>query len=420
MSYETDSELDKLRNENQKAWSEYKETLDEAKNSEDGFSGEQKAKLDRIDDILSANDRAIGHLVQQEKTQSEIDESRREVAEILSKDEKVESDSSEELFRKVANGEVMFSIDDPEKTTVGTRAFVKENGEVRTISMSTDTVPVGLLSEIWRYLSDHSAVRRAGARIIKRKEFSSFKRPRRTGVSTAALISEGGSVGASDPTYSSVQFDPYKYGYLTYYTWEEVKSETVGVIADFVDAAGQALGQATGDIYVTGDGSSKPNGIINAASAGNTALSTDTSTIIGDDLIDWIYSVAPPYRRSSSAAVLMEDATIKAIRKITVPITTSGSQPYAWQPGLDRGEPGTLLGFPVIEEDAFESLGTSSKTLGAFGDWNAFCVVDFGGGVRLDRSDEVGFTTDTVGFRALHSTDSDLMDTNAIKVLTTD
>jgi HK97 family phage major capsid protein len=52
----------------------------------------------------------------------------------------------------------------------------------------------------------------------------------------------------------------------------------------------------------------------------------------------------------------------------------------------------------------------------AYGDFQAYYIRDVGG-FRFERSDDVYFASDEIAFRGVLETDSDLIDTNAIKLL---
>ncbi|MDY0410655.1 phage major capsid protein [Virgibacillus soli] len=51
-----------------------------------------------------------------------------------------------------------------------------------------------------------------------------------------------------------------------------------------------------------------------------------------DEIIDLVYSLKAPYRKN--AVFIMNDATIKAIRKLK-----DGQGQYLWQPSLTAGTP---------------------------------------------------------------------------------
>lgn len=49
---------------------------------------------------------------------------------------------------------------------------------------------------------------------------------------------------------------------------------------------------------------------------------------------------------------------------------------YIWQPGIAAGQPSTLLGFPVHDNESMPAIGSGATPI-AFGNWNrAYTIVD--------------------------------------------
>ena len=89
--------------------------------------------------------------------------------------------------------------------------------------------------------------------------------------------------------------------------------------------AGVALGNAIGSAIVNDNGSSKPNGIMNAASTGKTAAGA--TSVTADELIDLYHSVIPNYRSQANCVWLMNDTTASEIRKLK-----DTTNQYLWTP----------------------------------------------------------------------------------------
>jgi HK97 family phage major capsid protein len=182
--------------------------------------------------------------------------------------------------------------------------------------------------------------------------------------------------------------------------------------------AGRALGNAFGAHAITGDGSSKPRGVVTDATVGKTGLTGDSGgfgdqSVVGegaDQLIDLFHSVIAPYRMSQACRWMMNDTTAGVIRKIK---TTEGQ--YIWQPSVIAGQPDTILGKPVLTDPNVASVGLSAKSV-VFGDFSQY-FVRLAGGIRFERSDEFAFGNDLVTFRCLMRADAALVDlTGAVKV----
>lgn len=158
------------------------------------------------------------------------------------------------------------------------------------------------------------------------------------------------------------------------------------------------FGEIEENAFLNGDGVNKPLGILQVKgitevkSGGTTVASID-----GDDLIDVIYSIKAQYRRNG--AWMMHRDVVKAIRKLK----DSNGQ-YLWQPGLQPGQPATILSYPLMESECFPTPA-SSQPAALFGDWKYYWIVD-----RIDFSVQVLTEKyadyDQVGYKMRKRTDA--------------
>ena len=174
-----------------------------------------------------------------------------------------------------------------------------------------------------------------------------------------------------------------------------------------------------GAAFLSGDGTNKPKGIL----AATMALTGDdvrafgqlqniksgaAGTFAGDNLIDLIYSLKRGYRQNAS--FMMNGLTVAKARKLK---DNDGN--YLWQPGLQQGQPSTLLGHGIEEnEDMPDAVADANAIL--FGDFKrGYTIVDRMG-TRVLRDP---FTNKPyVGFYTTKRVGGMLTDSNAIKVLT--
>jgi HK97 family phage major capsid protein len=224
-----------------------------------------------------------------------------------------------------------------------------------------------------------------------------------------------------------MRLDAYKYGQLVKVSNEAVADTGFPLVEFVAENIGRAVGRITDTQYVSGDGSGDPNGIITAASVGATtggsliALGGGAATAATgnlDALIALQHSVVSSYRQN--AAFVMNDQTAGTVRKVKDGGNgTIGA--YIWtasttlDPVTGNRMPDTIFGDPVYTDVNFGTNGSAVKPV-AYGDWSAYYIRD-SGAFTIERSNERYFDTDEVGFRGLLRTDSDLIDTNAIKVL---
>ncbi len=155
----------------------------------------------------------------------------------------------------------------------------------------------------------------------------------------------------------------------------DVESWLAGEIAtEFARAEGQA--------FVAGNGTNRPKGFLAyATSASDDAvrafgtlqhLATGVSgnfaaTSPQDRLVDLVHALKPAYRQG--AAFVMSSGTLARIRKMK---TTDGD--FIWRPGLEQGQPATLLGYPVIEAQDMPEIGADTLSI-AFGNFKAGYVI---------------------------------------------
>jgi HK97 family phage major capsid protein len=136
--------------------------------------------------------------------------------------------------------------------------------------------------------------------------------------------------------------------------------------------------------------------------------SAAVAAITVDEVMDLFYSLKSPYRKN--AVFVMNDATVKAIRKLK-----DGNGQYLWQASLTAGQPDTILNRPVKTSAYVPNIAASAKTI-AFGDFGYYWVADRQGRA-FQRLNELFAATGQVGFKATQRVDGKLILAEAINVL---
>lgn len=131
-----------------------------------------------------------------------------------------------------------------------------------------------------------------------------------------------------------------------------------------------------GVAFVTGNGTNKPRGLMNYTGTDShpfgpiAEVSTgDASKVTADGLIDLVYDL--PSERTGNARFVMNRKTQGAVRKLKE--STTGN--YIWQPGLQSGQPATLLGFPITELAAMADIASNAVPI-IFGDFSGYLILD--------------------------------------------
>jgi HK97 family phage major capsid protein len=123
---------------------------------------------------------------------------------------------------------------------------------------------------------------------------------------------------------------------------------------------------------MVGDGIGKPQGI--SLGGGGQVTVTTSDAFTAAQLIAMQYSLEEPY--ASNATWLSKRANYGQIRTL---VGSSGDN-FLWQPGLQAGDPPTLLGRPYLSCNDIPTLTSSSDNttkLIYFGDWKkAYTIVD--------------------------------------------
>lgn len=152
----------------------------------------------------------------------------------------------------------------------------------------------------------------------------------------------------------------------------------------------EKMGRFEATAFVNGDGIGKPRGFLTYdpwASEGvfelkkveqyetgvDGAFAADPNG--GDVLLDVIYGLLPQYR--ANANWFMNRLTTKAVRKLK---DTDGA--YLWQPGLQAGQPASLLGYSVASFEDMPDIANNSLSM-AFGDMREHYTVVDRQGIRL-------------------------------------
>lgn len=174
-----------------------------------------------------------------------------------------------------------------------------------------------------------------------------------------------------------------------------------------------------GAAFLSGDGTNKPKGIL----AYTLAATSDASRAFGtiekihsgtagdfdaDDLVKMIYTLKAAYRKASQ--FMMPTLTLFKVRTLK---DLEGN--YMWRPGLEAGQPSTLLGYGIAENEDMPAIASAANAV-IFGDFkSAYTIVDRFG-VRVLRDPYTN--KPNVGFYTTKRVGGMLVDSQAVKVLT--
>ncbi|MGI6487185.1 MAG: phage major capsid protein [Syntrophothermaceae bacterium] len=226
---------------------------------------------------------------------------------------------------------------------------------------------------------------------------------------TASWLDEGEEYEESDSVFGQTSIGAYKLGTMIKVS-DELLNDSVFNIESYISTEfARRIGAKEEESFLVGDGLGKPTGIFNATGGAELGITAGSATALtADEIIDLVYSLKAPYRKNAS--FIMNDATIKAIRKLK-----DGQGQYLWQPSLTAGTPDTLLNRPVYTSAYAPILEAGAKTI-AFGDFGYYWIADRQGR-SFKRLNELYATSGQVGFLGSQRVDGKLILPEAIKVL---
>lgn len=186
----------------------------------------------------------------------------------------------------------------------------------------------------------------------------------------ASWVEESGALVFSDPTFDQKILDAYKLSVAVKVSEELLADNQYDLEGYLIRSFGQAIANAEEEAFLTGDGVSKPTGLLHPTLGGQIGITTAGNAITADEVVDLIYKLKRPYR--AKASFIMADSTLAFLRKLK-----DGTGQYIWSPGLAAGEPDRLLGYPVYTS-AYVPAVAAGQSVIAFGDISNYNIGDRG------------------------------------------
>ncbi|MFG2747206.1 phage major capsid protein, partial [Streptomyces chartreusis] len=319
--------MQQIQDRRNAAWEKAKALLDTAEGEQRDLTAEEEQTYQRINTEINAIDERVKSLLDAEQRSKDADEAFRQ---LLAKPETgpTGGDKKDSDLRRWARGE-MRSIDIAVPTGTSFRDLTKG-----TATAGGNTVPTTFYGQLMAHLIEVSGVMMAGPTVLNTASGETIEVPVTTAHSSAALTAEAAAIAESDPAFAKRTLGAYKYGVLLQASSELLSDTGVDLEGYLAMQAGRALGNAFGVHAITGDGSSKPTGIVTSASTGVTGGAGVAGAFTADNLIDLYFSVIAPYRNSTSCGWMMRDATLGAVRKLK-----DTQNQYLWQPSIQVGAP---------------------------------------------------------------------------------
>ena len=259
-----------------------------------------------------------------------------------------------------------------------------------------------LSRDLVSFLEERIGAVQAGARVIRTAGGADIVLPKVDSFSTPAIVGENATIGRSAPQFSTTTLGAKKVGVLVQASRELLEDAAFPFVPFVVEQATEQIARLMGTEFVVG---TNVTGHLTDASA-NVETVAGTAAVTADELIDIYHAIASPYR--ANASWIINDSTAQAIRKLK-----DGDGQYLWQPGIAAGRPDTILGRPVVTDDAVADMATTAA-FAYFGDLSKAYTVRMVNALDVARSDDFAFDTDLVTWRFVARFDGVLVDEKAI------
>lgn len=222
----------------------------------------------------------------------------------------------------------------------------------------------------------------------------------------AGWIPEGEAVPVADEVFGGLVLSAYKMATSEVLSSEQLEDSFI----NFDAAIGDTLAARIADLeelsFLTGDGGSKPLGLLSQADVGATTEAANTVGI--DDVMELVGSVKSGYQKN--AVLLMNEATLYTLLRIRTAYGRS-----IWQLDPKKALPDKLFKYPIVISNAMPNIASGSKPI-AFGDFSRVLIGDRGRH-HVKRLNEVRAKTDQVEFILTKRVDIKLMDKEALRTL---
>jgi HK97 family phage major capsid protein len=352
--------------------SQMREVLDDAE-KRGGLNAEDSQKIDRLEADIEQRDAAIATAQKVAQRSAEAAEAAGSFAPEVAK-----ASNDADVLRAIARGEVrshefireMRAALTPSSSTVG-QSFYDQVFQIATL-----VGPMLQTSEVFNTASGEALVL-----------------PTVTAISTSGSVAAGGTVSESNPTFSSLTLNAYKYGAIVNVANELVTDAGFNLTGYIAQELGTSLGVQTNTV-LTGS-------LVAAAGSVVTGGTGVSGAATYENLIDLVYGIADGARVLPNLGFMMAKSGIAAARKLK-----DGAGNYIWTNSAVPGQPANLLGYSVFENPAIPAVGTGAKSV-LFGHLPSF-KARVAGGVQVATSTDFAFNTDVTAYRGLIRVDGGL------------
>lgn len=390
--------ISRLTEQRARAWEQAKSLLDDAAAEGRDLSAEESEQFNRMNADIDALDARRSFLIEGEKRERAIDESRSALglpADFATREVIPGAKNDSDIIREIALGERRnhsFEMRDVTKGSTGA------------------PVPTSFYDQLVEQLVIQGPMLDGNVvTMLTTDSGESLQIPRTSTYTAPVVTAEGTAIAESDPTFAAfVTLGAFKYAATFQLSREVVEDSGIDLLSFVARQAAVGMGTAVNYGLTLGTGTVQPTGIVTGAGSAVTGGTGVAGVPTYENLVDLVYSVGSPYRRRG-AAFQMNATTTAAVRKIK-----DGNGTYIWQPSFQDGQPDQLLGHPVLENPDIASAATGAKSV-LFGSFADAYYVRQVRGIDVARDDSVGFISDLITFRVTWRGDGNVVNADAVK-----
>ncbi len=389
------SEILELRQKRAALWEKTKNFLENAKRDGDVLSSDDVAVYEKMEaDIV-----AMGHEIDILERQAEMEKQMNAHTSIAIKNNPQKptgektgraSDEYKKAFWKAMQNKYSYEVQDA--LQIGTDS---EGGYL---------VPDEFESTLVDKLNDENIIR--GLATVISSSNGDKKIPVVASHGSAVWTDEEGEYTEDDDTFGSVTLGAHKLTSIIKVSEELLNDSAFNLEMYIAQEFARRMAAAEEAAFIDGNGTGKPTGLLTSGETGVTATSGTAITV--DEIIDLYHSLRTPYRKN--AVFITNDSTVKAIRKFK---DMTGQ--YLWQPGLQAGQPDTILNRPIHTSVYVPEIASGNNIM-LFGDLSYYWISDRQGR-SFQRLNELFAKNGQVGFRVFQRVDGKLILPEAVKIL---